>query len=437
MTLKGELPALGQSRLFGLSVGYLGLQITFGIESASLSRVYQGFGAGVDDLALLWLAGPVSGLLVQPVAGQLSDRSWTRFGRRRPWMLFSGAIAVMALAAIAYAPSLAVAIAMVWLLEVAMNALNAPYRALVGDTLPQSQQGKGFALQTVFIGIGAFLGAMVPKALSLGGMPNVVATGSMPDSVRLAFIGAAVCLAISVGGTAFAVREYSREDYARFGVDLISSPASRRSPRQHLSSIVAGFRPYRSIALMQFFAWAALYLLWVYATPVVAAGAFRAGSVQDPRYGEGADWVGVMFAVYNGIAGLFAFILPGLFDRFGVRMVHASALLVGSCGFAGVAIVASPWLLLACSVLVGIAYASMLSAPFVMASRIARHGEAGGAIGLMNVFIVVPQLAMGLGMGLIIRTLFAGDASITLLLAGGFCAVAAAISAVSDREKVA
>lgn len=140
--MKGGLPALGQSRLFGLSVGYLGLQITFGIESASLSRVYQGFGAGVDDLALLWLAGPVSGLLVQPVVGQLSDRSWTRFGRRRPWMLFSGAIAVLALAAIAFAPSLAVAIAMVWLLEVAMNALNAPYRALVGDTLPQAQHGK-------------------------------------------------------------------------------------------------------------------------------------------------------------------------------------------------------------------------------------------------------------------------------------------------------
>lgn len=432
--MKGALPPVTQSRIIGLSAGYLGLQITFGIESASLSRVYQGFGAGIEDLALLWLAGPVSGLLVQPVIGRLSDRSWTRFGRRRPWMLGSGAIATAALTGIAFAPSLVWAIAMIWLLEISMNALNAPYRALVGDTLPEQQHGKGFAMQTVFIGIGAFLGALVPKALSIAGMPNVVAEGSTPVSVRLAFLAAATCLAISVLGTVLKVREYTKEDYARFGIRLTDQRVNEGNAERAAADWLVNLLAYRRIAAMQFFAWAALYLLWVYATPVVAQGAFAARSVEDPRYGDGADWVGVMFATYNGVAGLFAFILPRLFEKFGVSRVHAAALLAGSVGFAGVALAGTPMLLLFCAGLIGIAYASMLSAPFVMASRIARQGQAGGAIGLMNVFIVVPQLVMGLGMGALVRMFMSGNPSGTLLMAGIFCFLAAVIAATGARR---
>lgn len=432
--MKGALPPVTQSRIIGLSAGYLGLQITFGIESASLSRVYQGFGAGVEDLALLWLAGPVSGLLVQPVIGRLSDRSWTRFGRRRPWMLGSGAIATAALTGIAFAPSLVWAIATIWLLEISMNALNAPYRALVGDTLPEQQHGRGFAMQTVFIGVGAFLGALVPKALSVAGMPNVVAEGATPVSVRLAFLAAATCLAISVVGTVLKVREYLKEDYARFGICLTDQQVDEREAGRTSADWLVNLLAYRRIAAMQFFAWAALYLLWVYATPVVAQGAFAAMSVEDPRYGDGADWVGVMFATYNGVAGLFAFILPRLFERFGVSRVHSTNLLAGSFGFAGVALAGTPLLLLVCAGLIGIAYASMLSAPFVMASRIARQGEAGGAIGLMNVFIVVPQLVMGLGMGAVVRMFPAGNPSGTLLIAGAFCCLAAVIAATGARR---
>lgn len=426
--MKGELPPVTHGRILGLSAGYLGLQITFGIESASLSRVYQGFGAGIEDLALLWLAGPLAGLLVQPVIGHVSDQTWTRFGRRRPWMLCSGAIATASLVGLAFAPGLAWAITMIWLLEISMNALNAPYRALVGDTLPEHQHGNGFAMQTVFIGVGAFVGALVPKALSLAGMPNVVAEGSTPLSVRLAFLAAATCLAISVGGTVLKVREYTKNDYASFGIRLEErqqpADAGGRSSAQWLDVLIA----YRRIAAMQFFAWAALYLLWVYATPVVAQGAFTAISVEDPRYGDGADWVGVMFATYNGVAGLFAFILPQLFERFGASRVHAVAMAVGAAGFAGVALAGTPLLLLVCAALIGIAYASMLSAPFVIASRIARQGQAGSAIGLMNVFIVVPQLVMGLGMGTLVRRLLAGDPSGTLFIAGSFSLLTALIA---------
>lgn len=432
--MKGELPPVTHGRILGLSAGYLGLQITFGIESASLSRVYQGFGAGIEDLALLWLAGPLAGLLVQPVIGHVSDQTWTRFGRRRPWMLGSGAIATASLVGLAFAPGLAWAITMIWLLEISMNALNAPYRALVGDTLPKHQHGKGFAMQTVFIGVGAFVGALVPKALSLAGMPNVVAEGSTPLSVRLAFLAAATCLSISVIGTVMKVREYTKDDYVRLGIRLEDRRAAADAGGRPSAQWQIVLFAYRRIAAMQFFAWAALYLLWVYATPVVAQGAFAAMSVEDPRYGDGADWVGVMFATYNGVAGLFAFILPRLFERFGASRVHAVAMSVGAAGFTGVALAATPMLLLACAALIGIAYASMLSAPFVMASRIARQGQAGSAIGLMNVFIVVPQLVMGLGMGALVRRLLAGEPAGTLLIAGTFSLLAAAIAASGKRH---
>jgi maltose/moltooligosaccharide transporter len=414
-------------------MGYLGLQITFGIESASLSRLYQSFGAEVDDLALLWLAGPVAGLVVQPLVGRWSDFTWTRWGRRRPWILGSGMIAVSALVGIAYAPSLAWAIAMVWLLELAMNALNAPYRALVGDTLPLQQQGRGFAMQTVFIGLGAFLGAMTPKLLSLAGVANISAADATPDSIRIAFLLAAACLALSVGGTVLSIREHGREDYARFGVAIADRSPATLSVAARVRSSLAMLAPFRRIAAMQFFAWAALYLFWVYATPIVAMGVFGATNVQDPRYGAGADWVGVMFATYNGIAGLFAYILPRLFDRYGVTVVHATALMVGGVGFAGVALAGTPGALIGCAGLIGIAYASLISSPFVLASALVARSEAGTAIGLMNVFIVAPQLVMGFAAGAVIVWLSPGSPEIALLGSGIFCVVAAIICAGQPR----
>lgn len=424
---KDALPLQSKRTIFNLSIGYLGLQVTFGIESASLSRIYQGFGASVEDLALLWLAGPVAGLIVQPLIGALSDRSWTRFGRRRPYMFGAALVAIYAILQLAFAPNLTTAIAMVWLLEFAMNALNAPYRALVGDTLPASQQGEGFAMQTAFIGLGAFLGALAPKLLSLAGLSNVSMGDSAAMSIKIGFVIAAICLAISVGWTLFAVNEYDRGDFRRFEVANIQHSRMVTDPSRWLDQAATTLWSYRWIAIIQSFAWAGLYLLWVYATPAVAKQAFGAVRPQSPAFADGADWVGVMFAAYNGVAGLFAFILPKLFDRLGVRLTHSVALAIGACGLTGVAVVNSPWALLVCATMIGASYASTLSAPFVMASRIARKGAAGLSIGIMNIFIVLPQLAMGLLMGRIMMLVSPNDPSAAFFWSGGFTLVAAVI----------
>lgn len=402
-----------------LSVGYLGLQIAFGIQSASLSRVFQGLGASVDQLAVLWLAGPVTGLLVQPVVGAISDRHGSRFGRRRPYIVISALLVIAALAALPMATSLMMAVLVVWGLEAAMNALHAPYRALVADTLPAEDQASGYAMQTVFIGLGALAGACAPILLAWGGWSNVAQPGQTAPSIRVAFFAAALAVALAVGWTVARVRE------------PVAAPAPQHDPLArpgHRAGFAALWRALRPVAAIQFLSWFGLYLLWVYATPVVAAQLYGATSPFDAAYARGADFVGILFGTYNGVAGLFAFLLPGLFRRFGVARVHAVALVAGALGLAGVALVANPAGLVACAVLIGIAYASILSAPFVLAGRVVSSATAGIFIGVMNIFIVVPQLVAGLSMGWVIAHGLGGLAWPVLPLAGGLMAMGAVLS---------
>lgn len=402
-----------------LSVGYLGLQIAFGIQSASLSRVFQGLGASVDQLAILWLAGPVTGLLVQPVVGAISDRHGGRFGRRRPYILISALLVIAALAALPMATSLMVAVVIVWGLEAAMNALHAPYRALVADTLPPEDQASGYAMQTVFIGLGALAGACAPILLAWGGWSNVAQPGQTAPSIRVAFLAAALAVALAVGWTVARVRE-------PVAAHVVQHDPSVRPG--HRTGFAALWRTLRPVAAIQFLSWFGLYLLWVYATPVVAAQLYGATSPFDAAYARGADFVGILFGTYNGVAGLFAFLLPGLFRRFGVTRVHAAALVAGALGLAGIALVSHPAGLVACAVLIGIAYASILSAPFVLAGRAVSSATAGMFIGVMNIFIVVPQLVAGMSMGWIIAHGLSGMAWPVLPLAGGLMAMGAVLS---------
>jgi maltose/moltooligosaccharide transporter len=404
---------------FDLSVGYFGLQIAFGIQSASLSRLFQGLGATVDQLAILWLAGPVTGLLVQPVMGALSDGHGSRFGRRRPYILVSALVVIAALAALPLAGSLLVAVMAVWVLEAAMNALHAPYRALVADTLPVEDHASGYAMQTVFIGLGALAGACAPVLLAWGGWANVAQPGQTAPSIRIAFLTAAIAVAVSVGWTVARVKEPASPPIRGGGNSLA---------RARGAEVAALWRALRSVAAVQFFSWFGMYLLWVYATPVIAARLYGATSPFDGAYARGADFVGVLFGTYNGVAGLFAFLLPGLFRRFGVTYVHAAALAAGALGLGGLAVIGYPVGLLGCAVLIGIAYASILSAPFVLAGRAVSRATAGTFIGIMNIFIVVPQLVAGLTMGWFIAHLLGGIAWPVLPLAGVLMAVGAGLS---------
>lgn len=414
-----------------LSVGYLGLQIAFGLESANLSRIFQQLGAANDQLALLWLAGPVTGLLIQPIIGWISDHSWSSYGRRRPFIVVSAGVVVVALWVLPRSSTVGWAVLTIWILETAMNALHAPYRALVGDCLAVEHYAQAYSMQTLFIGLGAFLGACSPSLIGRTGLSGMAMPGVTSSTIRLSFLVAGMCVALAVGWTVAKVREPKRAALASRQVHPVPSTPNAWRPRS-IGRILKGFRP---IAIVQFFSWTAMYVLWVYATPVVSAQAFGARNPFEPAYTRGADWVGLMFGIYNGVAALFALFLPRIIRGLGLARAHALALMVGAVAFAGIAYSHSAGLLLGCSALIGVAYASIISIPFVKASGILRAESAGISIGIMNVFIVLPQLLAGLLAGSLIDHLLHGRAELLMLLAGAGLAMGALACLVLWSEK--
>lgn len=478
-------PRQGFWGLWNISFGFFGIQIGFALQNANMSRIFQSLGTGIDDLAILWVAAPLTGLLVQPVIGHYSDRTWGRFGRRRPYF-FGGAIcAALALAGMPNAPTLLVAALLLWVLDAALNVSMEPFRAFVGDMLGKDQHTQGYAFQTAFIGTGAVIGSATPWLLDAWGVSNVAAGGGVPDTVRYSFyFGGAVLLA-AVLWTVFTTREYSPEQLARFdgreGVEHAPAPvppaatagglawigagaaiavlvvaaglekeiyllaglvaayglarivagamAARGQDDNLLTHIVGDFAGMpdimKKLALVQFFTWSALFIMWIYTTPVVAQYAFGSADPASAAYNEGGNWVGILFAMYNGVAAIFAaFFLPAIARRLGKVRTHVACLIAGSAGFASFLFIRDPQWLLVSEIGIGIAWASILAMPYaILASTLPQH-KLGIYMGLFNVFVVLPQLLVATVMGTIVRTFFPNEpvwamafAAVVLLLA--------------------
>jgi maltose/moltooligosaccharide transporter len=480
-------PRQGFWGLWNISFGFFGIQIGFALQNANMSRIFQSLGTGIDDLAILWVAAPLTGLLVQPVIGHYSDRTWGRFGRRRPYF-FGGAIcAALALAGMPNAPVLLVAALLLWVLDAALNVSMEPFRAFVGDMLGKDQHTQGYAFQTAFIGTGAVIGSATPWLLDAWGVSNVAAGGGVPDTVRYSFyFGGAVLLA-AVLWTVFTTREYSPEQLARFdgreGVEHAPAPvppaatagglawigggaaiavlvvaaglekeiyllaglvaayglariiagamAARGRDDNLLTHIVGDFSAMpdimKKLALVQFFTWSALFIMWIYTTPVVAQYAFGSADPTSAAYNEGGNWVGILFAMYNGVAAIFAaFCLPAIARRLGKVRTHVACLIAGSAGFASFLFIRDPQWLLVSEIGIGIAWASILAMPYaILASTLPQH-KLGIYMGLFNVFVVLPQLLVATIMGTIVQTFFPNEpvwtmafAAVVLLLAAG------------------
>jgi maltose/moltooligosaccharide transporter len=485
LKVREERPTMGFFGLFNLSFGFFGIQVGFALQNANVSRIFQNLGTDMESLAFLWIAGPVTGLLVQPLIGYWSDRTWTRLGRRRPFFLAGALLASLALVAMPNAPALWFAAGMLWILDASLNTAMEPFRAFVGDCLDARQRTAGYAFQTAFIGAGAVAASLAPFLLtSLFGVPNVAPEGEIPPSVRLAFyIGAAALLA-AVLWTIFSTREYSPEEMRAYEGDAatldpdapITAPAHgfwwaaagaavivavdrlaldkpvlilgaalmafgaaqawtravARSGRRpgfvaHLTSDIASMPdPMKRLALAQFFTWIALFIMWIYMTPVVTKYAFQSTDTASIAYNNGADWVGVMFAVYNGVAALAAFLLPPLARRIGLRNTHALALLAGALGFALILVLRDPVLLLLPMLFVGVAWASILTMPYAILASVLPQAKFGTYMGVFNIFIVLPQLMVSALMGTVMKLFFPGEPLWTMLVAALVLALAAA-----------
>jgi len=474
-------PALSFWQIWNMCFGFLGLQFGFALQNANVSRIFQTLGASLDDIPALWIAAPLTGLLVQPIVGYFSDRTWTRLGRRRPYFLAGALLASMALFAMPRSPVLWVAAGLLWILDASINISMEPFRAFVGDQLAPAQRSVGYSLQSFFIGIGAIVASMLPWLLTRLGVSNVAAPGAsmIPDTVRLSFdLGAAVLL-LAMLWTVIRSREYPPEVLNAFtdaapaqeapvpagpGRGVFWSTAGvagfvalmvlHLDPQLYL--LCAGMLVWgiallvrsrlgvggmfvtvmddlaamplvmRRLIPVQFFSWLALFSMWIYTTAGVAQTQFGATDPQSSAFNEGANWVGVLFGAYNGFAALAAIVIPLLVQRVGMQRAHLINLWLGAAGLASFLVIRDPTWLLLSMVGVGIAWASILSMPYALLSGGVPAKKMGTYMGIFNFFIVIPQLVAASVLGVLLRTLF-GGAPIYALLLGGLCFVLAGL----------
>ena len=489
-------PKLSFWEIWNMSFGFLGIQIGFGLQNANVSRIFETLGARVEDIPILWIAAPVTGLLVQPIVGYLSDRTWNRLGRRRPYFLAGAILASLALVAMPNSPSLWVAAGVLWIMDASINISMEPFRAFVGDNLPSDQRVTGFALQSFFIGTGAVVASMLPWLLTKQfGVSNEAPAGSIPDSVRLSFyIGAAVFF-VAVLWTVLRSKEYSPEEMASFAENqareglvrarrtaeefahnggrlirlgwillavgalltvwlaseriyqvmilsgglavagglLIAGGLMQRGGRYDngfvtiLNDFLDMPRTMKQLAWAQFFSWFALFAMWIYTTAAVTSRVYGTTDTSSALYNEGANWVGVGFAAYNGVAALVAFAIPPLARWSSPKVAHIICLVCGALGLISIYFISDPRMFLGSMVGVGIAWASILAMPYAILTGSLPPSKLGYYMGVFNFFIVIPQIVAAAILGFIVGRFFGGEAIYALLIGGASFLLAAAL----------
>ncbi len=503
--LTARKPRLSFWQIWNMSFGFLGIQFGFALQNANVSRIFETLGADVEHIPILWIAAPVTGLIIQPIVGYFSDRTWNWLGRRRPFFLAGAVLASIALFIMPNSPVLWVAAGMLWIMDASINITMEPFRAFVGDNLPSEQRTAGFAMQSFFIGTGAVVASMLPYMLTNWlGVSNTAAEGIVPDSVKWSFyIGGAVFF-LAVLWTIIRSREYSPEELAAYeekekedsfrrearrpeafttngkkqlklgsGILLVGALMLLALSRLHLEKelyvfgagiamfglllMIAGWlqskgrftngfvtiindfqdmpTTMKQLAGVQFFSWFALFAMWIYTTAAVTSHVFGTSDTASELYNQGANWVGVCFAAYNGIAALIAFLLPVLAKHSSRKMTHAICLLFGALGLLSVFIVTDYRWLLGSMVGVGIAWASILSMPYAILAGSLPSAKMGYYMGVFNFFIVIPQIVAASILGFILGKFFDGQAIYAMLLGGlSFLIAAALVFRVEDKH---
>jgi maltose/moltooligosaccharide transporter len=402
-----------------MSFGFLGIQFGFALQNANVSRIFETLGASKDELPILWLAAPVTGLLVQPIIGYYSDRTWSeRWGRRRPFFAVGAILATVALFLMPNSSALWMAVIMLWLLDASINISMEPFRAFVGDMLPNEQRTTGFATQSFFIGVGAVVASALPWIFTNWfGLQNTAGEGAIPSSVKWSFYLGGIAYFCAVMWTVFNTEEYPPDDIEELRAEN-AAQGIFGGIRESFLGIFRMPRPMVQLSAVQFFSWFALFAMWIYMTSAVTSHVYGTDDTDSALYNEGADWVGICFAIYNGIAAVVAFILPFVARRFSRRITHLLALFCGGLGLISVYFISDPNYLLLSMVGVGIAWASILSMPYAIISSILPPNKMGYYMGVFNFFIVIPQIVAGAILGWILATFF-GSMSIYALLLGG------------------
>ena len=429
-------PKLSFWQIWNMSFGFFGIQFGWGLQMANMSAIYQYLGADESTIPLLWLAAPITGLIVQPIVGFYSDRTWTKLGRRRPFFLVGAILASLALIAMPNSSTLWMAAGLLWILDASVNISMEPFRAFVGDKLAKNQRKVGFAMQSLLIGLGAVLSSSLPYILTNWFEVSNESEGAIPQTVKIAFyVGAGVFFA-AVLYTILTTEEYPPEDMEAFSKMKHDTAGVGNAFKEIFQGIGSMPKTMKQLAIVQFFTWFGLFCMWIYFIPAVATYIFGGIDHASPEYQAGAEWGGVCFSVYNGVAFAFAFLLLLLVRKFSAKGIHTTCLALGALGLISVAFADDPKLLLVSMFCVGIAWASILSMPYAMLANAIPGNKMGFYMGIFNFFIVLPQIAASLGLGLVMSFFLAGNSMNAVLLGGVSLLIAAfCVRFVDDDEE--
>jgi maltose/moltooligosaccharide transporter len=477
-------------QIWNMCFGYLGIQFGFALQQANVSRIFQTLGARLEDLPMLSVAAPLTGLIIQPIVGSLSDRTWNSLGRRRPYFLAGAMLSSLALFIMPNSSALWVAAGMLWLLDASINISMEPFRAFVADLLPPSQRSAGYAMQVFFISIGSVIASLMPWLLTQAGVPNASAAGAIPPTVKYSFYFGGAVLLVTMLWTVINTREYPHDLLRGFADEgpVQRAPVDRAKMRRdgllwliigsmglalvsfyrlgrELDLLTCGLIAFgvgqlvfsvwrshnifttiitdmhrmphamRQIAVVQFFSWFALFAMWIYLTAAVTQVHFGTIDPHSAQYNEGANWVGVLYATSAVVATIAATVIPVMVRRFGTRVTHLVNVWLGGAGLISFSIISNPHWLLLSMIGIGFACASILLVPYALLSQHLPAQKMGVYMGIFNIFIVIPQLLAASVLGFLLRTFF-GGAPVYALVLGGVSLLVAGLAVLRVDDQV-
>ncbi|MCF6192957.1 MAG: MFS transporter [Kangiellaceae bacterium] len=478
-----QKPRLGFWQIWNMSFAFLGIQFGFALQNANSSRIFQTLGAEIDELAILWIAAPITGLLVQPIIGYMSDRTWTRWGRRRPYFTVGAVFTTLALFIFPNSPTIWIAAGMLWMLDASINISLEPLRAFVGDMLPDEQSIKAFSMQSFFTGIGGVVASSLPWLLTnWAGVSNVAPEGVIPDTVIYSFFVGGSILFCAIMWTVIKTKEYKPEQLknfnssnesqnnsnktesnlpisnftkigvvitllglvftyavnslalekelyiltigtASFGILLlIAGLLKTNKPNNPLVEVLEDIlqmpKQMRKLGVAQLLSWFSLFSMWIYTVPTVSSFHYGITDTTSQAYNDAADWVGILFAVYSGVAALYAMLIPIVVAKTNRKVAHLFHMTCGGLGLISFYFINDPELLVLSMIGVGIAWSSILSIPYSILVGIVPSKKIGIYMGIFNFFIVLPQIVAASILSIVLNRLFEGQPIFVIMFAG-------------------
>lgn len=435
LLVKSEKPRLSLSQIFIMSFGFLGIQFGFALQNGNTSRILRSFGADVDQLPMFWIVAPLVGMIIQPIIGHYSDKTWNRVGRRKPFFLAGAILSTIALFMLpnsgnftAFLPALWIGAGMVMIMDASFNVAMEPFRALVADNLPNSQSTSGFSIQTFLIGLGAVAGSALPEFLANRGFSMQAGNDGVSDNIKYAFYIGGIVFIVSILITVFFSKEYPPAEYEAYH-------GKQEKTESGLKEIFSDFKKMpktmRQLGLVQFFSWFALFSMWVFTTDAVATHVYglTGDYSKTVEYNQAGNKVSSAFGVYNFVAMIYALCLPFIAKFIGRKLTHAFSLLAGGVGLISIYFIKDASMLNVSMIGVGLAWASILAMPYVILSASIPAGKLGIYMGIFNFFITFPQILNGFFGGWIVKHIYHGQPIYAIVLAGIFM-ICAALSVV-------